>query len=269
MVMSNAGSVARCPGRAGATPAAPRSRRGFTLLELLLAAALLASMSVLIGALLSQTRQWSEDTGDGGAAIRAMRAMEALREQWGDRRTAVGLNDEGASVVLAPGSLRFVTARPLLFPDWPLAAAEYRIEEDFESQTGQGRLWRLVYLESRITSMKPAAEDAADPTGRPRTERAVLLSACESLAWERRAMPRQPAADEESAAEAQGAAGKPGDAGSAAPASSASASSSAEPSRIEWRAVEGESSKDLSMIRLAGRKKGEAFSCVLVARASR
>lgn len=241
-----------------------RHRRGFTLLEVVLAIALLASMSVLIGALLSQTREWSEDAGSAGASLRVTRVIEALREQWGSRRTAVGITENGGSMSLSPEALQFVTARPLLFTDWPLAIAEYRIEEDFTSSAGQGRRWKLIYTERRVTAMKDETSDKTDLAGRALVESITLLSNCESLEWQR---PPKPAATEPGAdgsTESEGA-------------EPASAPRPAEPRpgepdhfrRIEWAAVMPESTKEPGMVRLSGERNKENFSCVLVVRASR
>jgi prepilin-type N-terminal cleavage/methylation domain-containing protein len=240
-------------------------RRGFTLLEVVLAIALLASMSVLIGALLSQTREWSEDSGNAGASLRVTRVIEALREQWGSRRTAVGITENGASVSVSPEAILFVTARPLLFTDWPLAIAEYRIEEDFTSSAGQGRRWKLIYTERRVTAMKDETSDKTDFAGRALVESITLLSNCEALEWQRPPKAAAAEAGAEGTAESEGA---------------EQASSSARPAeprpgepehfrRIEWAAVTPESTKEPGMVRLSGQRNKEAFSCVLIVRASR
>ncbi len=242
-----------------------RRRRCFTLLEVVLAIALLASMSVLIGALLSQTREWSGDAGSAGASLRVTRVIEALREQWGSRRTAVGITENGGSVSISPEALQFVTARPLLFTDWPLVIAEYRIEEDYTSSAGQGRRWKLIYTERRVTTMKDETSDKADLAGRALVESITLLSNCEALEWQR---PPKPAAAEPSADGSTDSEGTE-PASSPAPQAEPRAGEPEHFRRIEWAAVTPESTKEPGMVRLSGERNKENFSCVLVVRASR
>lgn len=262
---------------AGRTTRRIRARRGFTLLELALSAGLLATLGVLIGAMLSQARQWSDDAGRGGGTMRVTRVIEALREQWGSRRSGVAVGAEGVSVVCTRDVLRFATSQPLIETDWPLVIANYEIEEDFESQTGSGRLWRLVYSESRVTDVKSAPGEDADAERAQKDHRLVLLKGCFDVRWERMAVKKKPE-DLERPAGAGGAAKPerpvielPPRPKPVRPGHTAAASKSEDlkgMKSIEWEDV-GTEDEPPPMVRLSGIVGQEEFACALVVKASR
>lgn len=161
------------------------SRRGMTLLEVLLAAAVLASVALLAAMLLAQGRAWNDDNQSHFKALRLVRVTELLTRQWSDRRSAVGVDASGGKVRIEPESLVFVTATPVLHPGWPLVTASYRVEK--EPGTG---LTRLAYEEARVSRFGTQGDAAeaqleSPATGDEKPLRTVLLSGVKDLRFER------------------------------------------------------------------------------------
>ena len=157
-----------------------------TLLELLLALTIMASVMGLLGAMMAQARGWTDRSVEDEGLMHLQRIGEAMRTQWADRRTAVKLDDSGKAVTSSSTELSFVTATALLFPDWPLVMATYRIEPDTAHVSSSGLLWRLVYVETRIAGMdQPPSDYALDAQGRSMRDSIILLDGCADLHWER------------------------------------------------------------------------------------
>lgn len=135
----------------GPAPGAFARARAFTLLELVLALTLLASMTVLIASMWSQARRWGDDNAGDLHAMRLPRVLALVRQQWSDRRTSAPLEASGLTVSARHDRLSFVTATPVLFPGWPLVRATYLIEPDEQRDPRtDAPLQRLVYIEEQV-----------------------------------------------------------------------------------------------------------------------
>jgi prepilin-type N-terminal cleavage/methylation domain-containing protein len=158
--------------------------RGFTLLEVILAVGVIASIALMVAILWSTLVRWQSDAIDQQERMRLHRVAELLREQWADRRLTRSMMAGGREYQLGEHSLTFVTAVPVLFPDWPLVAVTYSVERSSTSG-GQPR-YALVYQEQRITdttSMPVPVE--RDERGRLLIKRVVLIDGATELAWQR------------------------------------------------------------------------------------
>lgn len=240
------------------------SRRAFTLLELLLAATVMATLTALLGALVAQTRQWGGDQAMGERAIRLARVMTLIREQWGDRRM-LPLAGDGPSVQLNHDRLEFVTARAVVDPSRALVRAIYAIEPDWSGPPEAGARWRLVYREYPYVDFsggeRSESERLSNRSGEPDL---VLLSQCPALAWERRAMVDEDGAEVADLEDDD------------APALASPASGDAPPAprvpvaeaRLGWAAMK-QRDRASAVARLRGVAYQQEFSWVFVVRASR
>lgn len=175
-------------------PLRRRSRvRGFTLLELLLASAVMVSIAVLGTALWTQSAGASESAQRRDRGLRMQRLGTMLREQWSHRRLLWPLEDgaDAGGVLLGPESLEFVTASPILYLDAPLVVARY--------EWGRAGLdgTDLRYIERPVLEFgeRPEADDDQEFT-ELNSRRLVLLEGCERVAVERFGM--APEGDDES-----------------------------------------------------------------------
>jgi len=151
-----------------------RARRGMTLLEVLVAMALMGMMAVIVSTLWGQLRSWNEEADRAGAALRPHRAAVMLREQWGARHS-VGDEDETLGRVQAgPGGVSFLTTRPVLYPSWPVVEASYSIERRADGEQS------LVYDERRVG---PTGEVLDAPPGAREAESLVVLERCAEASW--------------------------------------------------------------------------------------
>jgi len=168
-------------------PVAPSARRAMTLLELLLALTILASLTILVAAMWSQARRWGDDATSGHRLLRLQRLSELMRVQWSDRRTMIQLGDSADSVGISPNQLTFVTTTAVLFPEWPLVVASYRIEEDPSALAVGQRRYDLVYTETRVAELENAPEPpGADSSLDDRVaRRRVVLKGATDLRWQR------------------------------------------------------------------------------------
>ncbi len=175
---------------------------GFTLLEVLLAIGLLGVLTALIATAWSQAQGWAMENAGAQRALRLPRVTELIRTQWADRRATVGVGRASESIEVAPGGFSFVTATPVLFPDWPLVHAAWRVARDDEASTPDAERFRLIYEETPVTEFErpEAKDDGADGGAQvgsrrlalaaqsrasipPRT--LIVLRACERLSVER------------------------------------------------------------------------------------
>lgn len=172
--------------------------RGLTLLELLVAVAILVSMTTLAGALWAQTSAWGADAQRMREALLPRQAHEMFRLQWSERRGHVRLDEpEGAGARASDARIEFVTARPMLFPRWPLVRAAYIVVPD---DAPGSALLHLEYEERRVTHPDVSTLDEYDGAGVPMAERVRLLEGCTFLRWEWYAY-FEPLSEEEAAAQ--------------------------------------------------------------------
>lgn len=168
------------------------SRRGMTLLEVVLAVTILAALSGLVATMWRQSERMSREALGGRRELRLARVVEMLRSQWADRRTSVRLGREGGSVLIEREALTFISATSILEPDWPLVRARFIVERDDRSP-GPLEAWRLVYEELPIANVDSVQAPADEETlassrpalGAPPMRRLTLLAACPELRWER------------------------------------------------------------------------------------
>jgi len=157
--------------------------RAMTLLELLVAMAIMVAIVGLTSALWAQASDWTEDESLHRSTLRLEHVRRLFEKQWDERRPGVRLDDpDGPAHRLTDGAFEFVTGAPALFPDAPLVRAAYRVEESEGSTLTEPR-WRLVYIERRVVTPTHSDARLTDSIGRPMLERAVLLDNCTALAW--------------------------------------------------------------------------------------
>lgn len=174
------------------------TRRAFTLLEVVLGVAVLATVCTLAALAISQARSWSDSESQQSRALRLARVGELFNRQWGDRRNAAPISQSGGSSVLEPARIDFLTATPILHTGWPLVVASYVIKEDFTPGRAPGRWYRLEYEESRVSRLGVGSQAEQSQLKTPATAdekplKAVLLPACRSLRFERFGMRYSPA----------------------------------------------------------------------------
>ncbi|MEC9374533.1 MAG: type II secretion system protein [Planctomycetota bacterium] len=161
-------------------------RRGMTLLELIVAITILAVVSALAATMWEQMRSWSDENSDVGRALRVDQSLRVLERQWGSRQRIVKLDEEDEAGVWVDGeALEFVTSESILFPDWPLVHARYRIESEVAVLAGERSVHRLVLEEFRLSGAPVMDDGRTDPEGRPIAKKITLLDDCQALAWQR------------------------------------------------------------------------------------
>lgn len=146
------------------------TRRGMTLIELLIALTLLAMMSLLAAVMWTQLRDWNTDAVAAESALRPQRVHMMLRRQW-EHRAAAHAEGSIGSVETTWRSLRFLTHAPVLHPAWPLVRAEYTIAP-VDLADPEGPL-ELLYTETRLG---PDSVAISEPPLPP----LVLLTRCDS-----------------------------------------------------------------------------------------
>lgn len=152
-----------------------------TLLELLVAIAIMVALVGLTGALWAQTGDWAADASLHQRTLRLEHARSLFERQWRERRPAIRLDGvDGGPIAMRPDRFEFVTGRPALFPDAGLVRATYRIEPI----EGDARRARLVYEEHRLLDPAFSERRERDDMGAPAVDRVVLLDDCEALRWE-------------------------------------------------------------------------------------
>lgn len=215
-----------------------------TLLEVILATTILASITALIAALWTQMRSWSGDAALVHESMTLQRVVDLMQDQWADRRESVALDEEENTVLAGEQGLAFVTSTGILFPDWPLVRVEYTIEIDPDLPPGSGGApWRLLYRETRITDLTGPPPTGTGADGEPLKREHVLLGRCRELRFEQFFV---------ASPEAARAAGEEA------------------PSRTgEWKTFEDDDEGLTAAVRLLGRHEGDQFSCVFVIRALR
>ncbi|XHC24719.1 MAG: type II secretion system protein [Phycisphaerales bacterium] len=226
-------------------PIAKRSTRfGFTLLEVVLAIAVLVAVASLGSALWTQAGDASLGAQQRERGLKLQRIGTFLRDQWSQRRVLDPLVDDEDEaglprIVFSETGVTFPTAKAMLFGDAPLVEARYEVRR---RSGGRADLW---YIESPITRF---GSDAAVESrhGFEAERREVLLLAAGSFEVERYG---PPVADDEDAErdETEGGAGpRPG-----------------------WFAFTDAEAERNDGVRLTVRYSGEEAVWVLVARPSR
>jgi len=165
-------------------------RRGFTLLEVILAVSALAGLTTLVAALWSQTRDWAEENASHQAALRLDRAIVLMGDQWSSRRRSFSIRpDATAAIQVRPDRLEFVSDDSVLFPDWPFVRVSFIIERNESTLITADSRATLHYEEAPITD--PTGADEASDTLAPHLapRRVVLLADCADLRLERDVAP--------------------------------------------------------------------------------
>lgn len=243
-------------------------RRAFTLLEMLIALTILASITAGIGVFWAQANAWERDNGAHRETLRLERVTRMLREQWNGRR-ALALEDDGDAggdgVRVNAGGVSFTTSRAVLFPSWGLVRVRYVIERDPAGGV-DGTAYRLVYEEMRVLDASaPGAVgvDGTDPRGRPVGAREVLLDGLTALRMERWGTKDGEAVNAINDEPVPMIDGVP-----------VVDDDDIDPSMVEaWRSFEVEPESPARVVRLVGEmpagQGGEVFACVLIVAPSR
>ncbi|MEQ9616590.1 MAG: type II secretion system protein [Phycisphaerales bacterium] len=260
------------------------TRHAFTLLEVLLATTVLALMTVLLAALGTQLRSWTEDGQRLQASMRLQRSVEAMREQWAGRVTISG-SVEG--LVTSPGYVSYLTSRPLLVSNFPVVRATYRwVERAGEGdepvydlmleETPAGRIGYLAperrSEQGETTAEQPAAPSRDREAEREQLRRATLeqidnpaetwalLEGVERGGWERHGLGAIVLRNEASI---------DADIGPTSEYNLTPPDVIAEQRVPRWRAYDEIIPGTPRAVRLTGRRGKEAFTCVFVTRDSR
>lgn len=168
------------------------ARHGLTLLETLVAATVLASLTTLAATLWSQAARWMGEPALAQRALRNQHAVELLRAQWAARPRGVALVKDQPQRVRVDGErLEFISTRSALFPGWPLVRAAYVIEAQPQGAPGAPERRRLVYEELRLGRLDAAVDDGARTPDGADLRRRTLLEGCETLAWRAVAPPAE------------------------------------------------------------------------------
>jgi len=168
-----------------------RSAQGMTLLEVLIATTILASLTAIVSTLWAQTKQWTDETATHDSALRLQRTLNLLDRQWESRLLDAKLTDGDTSAVrVDEDRLEFVTTESVLFSDWPLVKAVYiatrSVEIDPEADlladqdTDADAPWRLVYEETKLGL---ASSDAAFSADAVNLKRSALVELTERPRW--------------------------------------------------------------------------------------
>ncbi|MEO1129772.1 MAG: prepilin-type N-terminal cleavage/methylation domain-containing protein [Planctomycetota bacterium] len=211
-----------------------RRAHGMTLLELLLAIAIFASIATMAAAAMAQMRTWADDEVASERLLRVQRVISMMQAQWAERRSTSTVETLEGGVTMTADSVRFLTASPTLFPGWPLVIATYAIEPADTFTEGGAQQYQLIYAETRLNQLDDLPADGEeDRLGRAFEDSIILLDACDALVWERFGRP---------IGESDAVLRQPED----------------------WRAYEVDFEGTPAAVRLLGVREGEAFGCVLV-----
>ncbi len=250
-------------------------RSAFTLLEMLLAVTVLSMIGVLVATMLTQASDLHRDNDRRDATLDITRVVRLMTEQWEDRRSAVALGRNGESYAAAPGELAFVTARPILKPEWPLAIVRYRMELIGASIVEAERRYDLVYEERPVAAVGVSTETPKDDQEKEAqwrsAEKIVLLRDCVDLRLERFRSAQDAVLEE--LGPRSGAEGEGGDDAAAEIGAGASLeerqAEMLRTAKSSWVVFEKPLTRAPSAVRIVGEYEGEVFACVFVGAASR
>jgi prepilin-type N-terminal cleavage/methylation domain-containing protein len=251
------------------------NRRGMTLLEVVLALTIMASLAGLVATLWTQGARWTDERAGHARALRLARALELVRAQWAERRVSLRLDEQGASVQAEAGGVTFITTSAVLTPEWPIVRATYSVEPPPHVPATRRS---LVYTEAPIIDPSAAQgrrrPDAGAstiperPPEAPPIRRVVLLAGVENLRVERFGKAARVEAGEDRPAEPVTPA--PGDAAApAGPAIPPRSNATPEEKESRWRPIETSTARPPPALRLAGSFEEQEFACVLVVGDSR
>ncbi len=157
-----------------------RRARGMTLLEVLIATTILASLTVIVSTLWAQTKQWTEETTTHDSALRLQRALDLLDHQWESRLIDVKLADGETGIVLVDGThLEFITTRGVLFPDWPIVKVAYIAQQTTNPNPAE-ESWALRYEETRLGT---ASSTVGEITDESTLRRSTLVELTQRPSW--------------------------------------------------------------------------------------
>ena len=169
----------------------PRRRKaGFTLLEMILAVAVLASVAMLGSALWMQSGEASALSQSRERGLHLQRVGALLRDQWADRKVMTLGGEESrlasGGVSFGPGVIEFTSATPILHPESPLVRVRYLLRERDDG------LIDLVYSEQPVLRFGSAETDLEE-----RRSLMVLVEGCEAIRMSRFGPMREPEKDDE------------------------------------------------------------------------
>lgn len=127
-----------------------------TLLELLVAVTILASLTTLAASMWGQMRSWVEDNKAISGALQTDRVGRFLQDRWRARTGVVRLDaGDSEGVWIDSRRIEFVSTSPALFPEWPLVRTRFIIEPRPESVRADGESdepgYDLIYEETRLS----------------------------------------------------------------------------------------------------------------------
>lgn len=222
-----------------------RRRGGFTLLEMLLAAAVIASIAMLGSSMWMQATESSAVAQGRERGLLLQRIGVLMRDQWADRRALDLPGEDERSVALGgvrfgPDAIGFDTSRAILLTDAPLVRVEYRIV------SREDGLQDLIYIEQAVTAFSDSGlnrESGGRSSAEARRVAIPLLEGCRAIRMQRYG----PIPSEDPDADG--------------------------PSRSAWSSFEMAESKEEELasdaVRIEVHYQGEEALWVLVARASR
>ncbi len=162
-----------------------KCRRAMTLLEVILAMTVMASISTLVAALWSQTRSWAIENASHQSGLRVERAVGLIDQQWKSRVLSIALGEDDApAIALTDERLSFITTTPIFFHEAPMVRVVYRIERRGGYLAGEDATFSLEYEESPVTDPRVAVSTSG-ASGGGQSKSLTLLKDASALRWER------------------------------------------------------------------------------------
>ncbi len=160
---------------------------GFTLLEMLLAVAVIASIAMLGSSMWMQATEVSAVAQGRERGLLLQRVGVLMRDQWADRRALDLPGEDQGSVELGgvrfgPDAIGFNTSRAILLTDAPLVRVEYRIV------SREDGLQDLIYIEQPVTAFSDSGlnrESGGRSVAEARRVAIPLLEGCRAISMRR------------------------------------------------------------------------------------